>query len=235
MKIINLIKCSAFIFLLLSCNSEDGEISEYFWTQDHDNVLWPNKYWFVQYTNSDNRHMIVETRLVGDTTMQTGFCSITVDTLIGDIPLARKQVREYEEGAAKPKEWTTTNIYIGQKNRKVYQYENGRLQVIFDFTLHEGERISFAGNMAGDTMEYVVQNVSHVIFPNRMSRRRVIVSEAQQPDSTDVWIEGLGSLKYGLESSFLFDKTLQPELLRCDIKEESSQLPVYQKGQLWEE
>jgi len=234
MKIINLIKCSAFIFLLLSCNSEDEGLTEYFWTQDHDNVLWPNKYWFVQYTNSENKRMIVETKLVGDTTMQTGFCSITVDTLIGEIPLARKVFREYEEGTAKPEEWTTTNIYIGQKNRKVYQYENGKLQVIFDFTLHEGERISFAGNMAGDTMEYVVQNVSHVIFPNRMSRRRVIVSEAQQPDSTDVWIEGLGSLKYGLESSFLFDKTLQPELLHCDIKEEY-QLPAYEKGMTWEE
>ena len=109
--------------------------------------------------------------------------------------------REYSLGQPEP-EWSKTEFYVGQKGNKVFCYNSSfdEPRLLMDFSLSEGESaVCYRGE--GKNVEYVVEAVTDTIMPestDQFRRKCLHVRNTADPADTDVWVEGIGSMKFGI-------------------------------------
>lgn len=158
----------------------DGKV----WTLNRKPVFDPNQHYDL-YINE-------EMKLVGD-------------TVIDGIHYGQIYHREWRSDQVMSDEWINTNKYIGQDGGKIYQYysstRNTRLDM--DFSLKVGNRFNcqFFYDTKDTLFTFVVTSVSDTIMENttdKKPRKCIHIQSEINPNLSEVWIEGIGSLQYGL-------------------------------------
>ncbi len=96
-----------------------------------------------------------------------------------------------------PEKWTSTNLFLGEDGGKVYVKDNERIFETMDFTMKEGETKDFDIGPKGSIVPVHVKAVKDTIINNKV-RKCLYVEVPSKPSANDVWIEGIGSLKWGL-------------------------------------
>lgn len=125
------------------------------------------------------------------------------DTIIDGIHFKQRYERKWEWGEEKPEEWKATG-YIGQEGGKTYLHSRGQTMLDMDFTLKVGD--TFQSNDFGEVrMTYpnlLVTEVSYMVPPFYMDKkpRKCIYLQSLTGVGfqTDVWVEGIGSLIFGI-------------------------------------
>jgi hypothetical protein len=128
------------------------------------------------------------------------------DTIINGIHFMQRFEREWPRGEAESETWITTHQYVGQDGSKVYLYSDfdweKEIILDMDFSLEVGDKIDiYDGDPPPYAYHFVVTSVSDTILDcstDRIPRRCLHVQVEEFPDETDVWIEGIGSLTYGI-------------------------------------
>ena len=113
--------------------------------------------------------------------------------------------------------WRPENYWIGEKDGRVYQLRDGTTDYhpIMDFTLKVGEELEVSHEEA--TLTYKVVAVSDTILDcseDHRLRHCIYVQGVDYPIQ-DCWIEGIGSLTYGINGEFVFASGSSPRLLQC--------------------
>ena len=115
-------------------------------------------------------------------------------------------------------DWVATAMLFGENGGQVVMIDltddrNPQVRYLMDFNLSAGECVDLQNN-AG-TM--VVTAVSDTILENstdRTERRCLYVHSIENPQIEDVWVEGVGSLNYGI-MGMSHAATAEQRLLRC--------------------
>lgn len=189
--------------------------------EEYDSFLTKGKVWEMQYVKSvgpeyqDKAVVFEEYKLDGNT--------LTID----DIPFKKIYTRGREEwtGEPYPETWDASNNYLGEKDGKVYLYDNSYNQVILvmDFTLNNGDiYVQQTGNSMSSE-EWVVTDVVEKILPESQDKRLrkiIYLQSTLHTSSTDVWIEGVGSITGGMKGGLIFfSGGAIPCLIKCSIGE----------------
>ena len=125
------------------------------------------------------------------------------DTIIDGIHFKQRLERKWEWGKEKPETWKVTG-YIGQEGGKTYLHSRGQTMLDMDFTLNVGD--TFQSNDFGDVgrinPNLLVTEVSYTVPPFYMDKkpRKCIYLQSLTGVGfqTDVWVEGIGSLIFGI-------------------------------------
>ena len=125
------------------------------------------------------------------------------DTIIDGIHFKRRYERKWEWGEEKPEEWKATG-YIGQEGGKTYLHSRGQTMFDMDFTLKVGD--TFQSNDFGDVgitnPNLLVTEVSYMVPPyytDKKPRKCIYLQTLTGVGfQTDVWVEGIGSLMFGV-------------------------------------
>lgn len=158
-----------------------------------------------------NIYKKVETKLSGDTT-------------IDGIHFMRKYEREWLRGEEKPDEWTATDEYIGQDGGKVYLYHASikKKKLDMDFSLKEGD--TFTCSEYEDYEEHhtlLVTAVTEETIPSstdKTPRKCIYLQQQDNPEFKEVWVEGIGSLRFGISgTSYLFSAGAARKLEECTL------------------
>ena len=166
---------------------------------EYDSFLDEGKVWtlcdyFYYYNSNDytfyDRYFDWEMKLSGD-------------TIIDGIHFKQRYERKREWGEEKPEEWKATG-YIGQEGGKTYLHSRGQTMLDMDFTLKVGD--TFQSNDFGEVrMTYpnlLVTEVSYMVPPfytDKKLRKCIYLQTLTGVGfQTDVWIEGIGSLIFGI-------------------------------------
>ena len=130
------------------------------------------------------------------------------DTIIDGIHFKRKYIRIWKLGEAKPDVWTPLSEYLGQDGDKVYlcsrEFYNSPLgapQLIMDFSAKPGDNVYIGTSESGES--YTVTDISNMVisdFDDKSTRRCLHVRYATTT-LTDEWIEGIGSLLFGVSTT----------------------------------
>lgn len=128
------------------------------------------------------------------------------DTVIQDIPFMQIYVREYKNEVEKPTEWHPTNKYLGQEEEKIYLYSATTRIMWLDMNmaLKAGDVISCYDATAGDLplpYRLKVTAESDTLLNsvrNGELRKCIHVQVESYPLVSDIWIEGIGSVNYGI-------------------------------------
>ena len=156
------------------------------WTMQYKGVL-PPEYGDV--------YTFVETRLEGD-------------TIIDGIHFKRKYRRIWRLGEEKPDVWTPLSEYLGQDGGKVYlcsrEFYNSPLgspQLIMDFSAEVGDDVYIGTPESNES--YTVTDVSNMVIydSDDKSTRRCLHVKYGVTIITDEWIEGIGSLLFGVSTT----------------------------------
>lgn len=160
---------------------------------DYEQFLYEDKVWTMGYRTSYDVLKNSETKLCGD-------------TIIDGIHFKRKYEKEWLRGEKKPDEWKASAVYIGQEGGKVYLYDSMKKKMIvdMDFTLKEGDTFTCSG--FGDTTGQPVMLVTAVtkewiIYDFPVKATKIYLQSQDNPDFTDVWIDGIGSLTTGINGT----------------------------------
>ena len=119
------------------------------------------------------------------------------DTIIDNM----KYIQCYERTRAENEElfndWKAKNVYYCQQDGKIYQKSgNSKPRVTIDYSLQVGDSIK------GDLFQYIVTAVSDTVFASstdKTPRKCLYITDKWRMIIEDVWVEGIGSLTYGLE------------------------------------
>ena len=120
--------------------------------------------------------------------------------------------------------------YCRQDGDKYYQ--NGKL--MFDLSLQNGEHF-----IVDDYITYTVVDTGHIVLKDGISRKCLTVTDepSAQPDiyNSDVWIEGVGSLRMGIYSNDFVSAGQMKELIDCSYKGQRIHYhdPVALDGKEW--
>ena len=139
------------------------------------------------------------------------------DTIIEGICFKREWRRNWMSGDPKPTDWVPLNKFIGQDGRKVYKHAfSGSWSLtylIMDFSLNSGDK--FVEDYQGLALNYLVKDVSDTIISNATSesRRCIYVRCIERPSIEDTWIDGIGSLNYGIEGDLSLNGGSIPKLM----------------------
>ena len=120
--------------------------------------------------------------------------------------------------------------YCRQDGDKYYQ--NGKL--MFDLSLQNGEHF-----IVDDYITYTVVDTGHIVLKDGISRKCLTVTDepSAQPDiyNSDVWIEGVGSLRMGIYSNDFVSAGQMKELIDCSCKGQRIHYhdPVALDGKEW--
>lgn len=174
--------------------------------EEYESLLTESKVWTMMEKPSVNPEVygdlryIIETKLVGD-------------TIINGIHFMRKYERKCKQGEEMPATWTATNNYLGQDGSKIYQYDNWQGVILdMDLSLNVGDKFSYYDSYDDDDdnhyvlFEFIVTEVSDTILnisTDQVRRRCMYVQVEDIPSITDVWIEGIGSMKKGISGVYL--------------------------------
>ena len=183
--------------------------------KDYDSILKEGKVWRMEYK------LVVDPEY-GDAYIDA-IIMLKGDTIIDDIPfkqMCRKSWRRGEE--SEPTEWDVTRWFIGEKDGKIYDWLDyipscPRKQM--DLSLNVGEEIVAPSSK----FIYFAKTVSDTILSlsgDKRPRRCLSVFRKGMDDDvrrSDIWIEGIGSLKSGLTGLDGKDGNGSwPRLLRCE-------------------
>jgi len=121
------------------------------------------------------------------------------DTIINGIHYLRQYERLWElwKGEQRPEEWIVTNKYVGEDEGKVYQCDGTveSKRTIMDFSLDEKGLFPQYGEYGP-----FVTTVSDTILANSTDKvPRKCMHLSIENIEVDVWVEGVGSLLYGLD------------------------------------
>jgi hypothetical protein len=151
--------------------------------------MYEDKVWTMGYRTNQNVLKNSETKLCGD-------------TIIDGIHFKRKYERGWLKGEKKPDEWTATDEYIGQNLGKVYMYSNKlkRAKIDMDFSLSEGDTFTCCGYEDNDERQtFLVTGIEQKWgFEDLVRKKFIYLQSKDNPDITDTWIEGIGSMTTGI-------------------------------------
>ena len=153
--------------------------------EEYESLLSESKVWTMRYKlvynpeGSGDVYNFVDTKLVGD-------------TIINGVHFKQKYRRD----------WSATGEYLGQEGGKVYQYYDKTKRMVLDMVMslqvgdrtaclyHEDIPLYFIATAASDT----TLNNTDEIKP-----RRCVHVQMEHHRTTDVWIEGIGSVTIGVK------------------------------------
>lgn len=180
--------------------------SALFANDNFDSILKEGKVWRYQYK-------LVVNPDYGEIFRFNDMC-LGGDTLIEDIPFKRvMETKTSDEESVPDTEWIPQNLWIGEKDGKVYSYEGltKSCMLLIDFTVEKGETIECLGSQwrvtaATDTIldssvDKKVRHCLHIVNVEDSSREHVFV-------------EGIGSLSTGLINTNDLDGGI-PTLIQC--------------------
>ena len=154
------------------------------WTLVYKPVVDPNLHSALRY--------IEEMKLVGD-------------TVIDGIHFGQIYNRKWRNDETMPEEWRATDKYIGQDGGKVYQYFGSakKMRLDMDFSLQVGDKFGckFFLSPKDTVLTFVVTAASDTIMDSstdKKPRKCIHIQSELYPELSDVWIEGIESLDYGL-------------------------------------
>ena len=151
--------------------------------------MYEDKVWTMGYRTNHDVLKNSETKLCGD-------------TIIDGIHFKRKYERGWLKGEKKPDEWTATDEYIGQNLGKVYMYSNKlkRAKIDMDFSLSEGDTFTCCGYEDNDERQtFLVTGIEQKWgFEDLVRKKFIYLQSKDNPDITDTWIEGIGSMTTGI-------------------------------------
>ena len=182
---------------------------------DYEQFLYEDKVWttslkMIASPEVSNPYKRVETKLCGD-------------TIIDGIHFKRKYEKEWLRGEKKPNEWKASAVYIGQEGGKVYLYDSMKNKKIvdMDFTLKEGDTFTSSG--FGDTTVQPVMLVTAVtkewiIYDFPIKGKKIYLQSQDNPDFTDVWIDGIGSITTGINGTMnYYSNGAAQKLVECNF------------------
>ena len=192
---------------LLSCY-EDGECifsDNDFWrkggekTEAYKSILQEGLTWKMEYQKDSSPESSYETLVLIN--------SLPID----DIPFKRVYVQEKADGSDEYI-WMSQDEYcIGEKDGRVYRFcskgWHNHCTPIMDFSLSVGDSLVVTYVLPDDEegrihelQTYQVVAVSDTVIGSSVDKlpRRCVYVEGKYGDEKDCWVEGIGSLKYGI-------------------------------------
>ena len=181
------------------------------WAQS-ESLVSDNKVWTMQYTSINPAYPSVnyqEQMLNGEKEIE-------------NITFYQIMCRSLNESEPPSDEWNATGKYIGQDSQgKVYYYTNqfDNYRVIMDFSLQVGDVYQQTSEDGTVVDEFVVTKVSEETIPNTFgtnSRKCIYLEDVNNPNRSDIWIEGVGSVTGGLDGAMIFQFGGSiPQLYKC--------------------
>lgn len=140
------------------------------------------------------------------------------------------------ETESEPQEWSD-GVKIIQNGDKVYIGE----RLVFDMGLQVGDQFIWSEEQTWDNL--TVTAVNYCKYAG-ITRKCIYLTCTEDPRFTDVWVEGIGSLKYGIENKPLVKSGATEELVSCtengieifNNNEEPAEYeytPLVQEGKVW--
>ena len=175
---------------------------------EYESLLSEGKTWTMSYRSpyQEGKVNYVESKLEGD-------------TIIGDVTFKRKYDREWKQGDATPQEWKATDYYVGEDGGKVYYYYkvlNDEPQLLMDFSAKVDDVIPV--QIEGTPSGIKVVSVDNTILGSStdQTRRRCLDVRDTWHNRSDTWIEGIGSMTFGIENYFMNMLTGGiPKFIKC--------------------
>ena len=163
---------------------------------------WTMNYKLVVSEEYGDQRIIQETVLKGD-------------TIINGIHCMQRYERECRQGEEMPETWKEWS-YIGQEGSRIYLYDSStkELNPIMDFGLNVGDVFT----LPSDGFDLRVTAVTDTIIASSSDRRHRKCIHLQLDNSdieADVWVEGIGSLIYGITGMNVMYTGSYPHLEKC--------------------
>ena len=203
---------------------------------EYESLLSEGKTWTMSYRSpyQEGKVSYVESKLEGD-------------TIIGNVTFKRKYDRDWKQGDATPHEWKATDYYVGEDGGKVYYYFkalNDEPQLLMDFSAQVDDVIPV--QIEGMPSSIKVVNVNNTIFGSSTDQtlRRCLDVKDTWHDRSDTWIEGIGSMAFGIENYFMNMLTGGiPMLIKCQYngqtlyeddaqEEQNDYIPFLEEGKI---
>ena len=141
------------------------------------------------------------------------------DTVINEIHFKEIFARIYSYGEPIPEKWTSEDMFLGEEGGKVYVRwkDSDRQGQAMDFSMQEGETQDFYTGIDSRIVPIHVQAIKDSVMNNTV-RKCFYVGVPGEPFADDVWIEGIGSLRWGILGVVLEFSGLsgaEPQLYEC--------------------
>ena len=188
---------------LLSLSSFAGSLYPTVFTPNADVVnpiMWYGKIWNVRYDFIDDSHQSLVlysdvTESIVDGKTYVPICVCERKLIVRGVTL-RSDINQSE----------ATRLLYRQEGDKVYylSQENNAEFILFDYGLKEGEKFK-----AQDGEQYVVTETGYFeeydknIYAPGQNKPRMLRLRAEESGKEDVWIEGIGSVKWGIVPKYV--------------------------------
>ena len=139
------------------------------------------------------------------------------DTLINSIRYMREYIRQSGPGEDMLEEWLPTDKYISQEEGIITEFSASTEKTILlmNFNVIVGETVEIgSSNSICEVVAISDTILDHGIMPPAY-RRCVYVKESGHPEKSDIWIEGIGSLKYGIMNPSGYEDVYAAKLKGC--------------------
>ena len=133
-----------------------------------------------------------------------------------------------------PSEWSG-NVVITECDDKLYIGE----RLVFDMGLQVGDRFVWSEEQAWDNM--IVTGIDYKEIEG-VTRKCIYLCCAENPNITDIWIEGIGSMIYGIENEPLMKAGASTKMISCiengievysDEPLDYEYTPLVEDGKVW--
>lgn len=134
-----------------------------------------------------------------------------------------------------PSEWSG-NVVITEYDDKLYIGE----RLVFDMGLQVGDRFVWSEEQAWENM--IVTGIDYREIEG-VKRKCIYLCCAEDPNITDIWIEGIGSMIYGIENEPLMKVGASTKMISCiengievysDEPLDYEYTPLVREGVVWE-
>ena len=134
-----------------------------------------------------------------------------------------------------PSEWSG-NVVITEYDDKLYIGE----RLVFDMGLQVGDRFVWSEEQAWENM--IVTGIDYRKIEG-VKRKCIYLCCAEDPNITDIWIEGIGSMIYGIENEPLMKVGASTKMISCiengievysDEPLDYEYTPLVREGVVWE-
>ena len=180
--------------------------------EEYESLLSESKVWTMRYKSvynpegSGDVYNFVDTKLVGD-------------TIINGVHFKQKYRRDWRNDKEIPTEWSATGEYLGQEGGKVYQYYDKTKRMVLDMvmSLQVGDRTACLYN-EDIPLYFIATAASDTTLNNtdEIKPRRCVHVQLEYHSTTDVWIEGIGSVTIGINGlGYYLSSGAIPKLYRC--------------------
>lgn len=134
------------------------------------------------------------------------------DTVVEDIKYMKLYSRGYKAGTSAPETWTDSRTWLGEDGGKVYKYYEDQRKTVqhFDFSVKEHDKVSWG------SLELNVGHVYYLKTPADGQDRKTICLYFNTMH-LDTWVEGIGSLVYGVNDVNIGTVGVKTRLERCSV------------------